>query len=184
MPIGLPISQNAKPTYILSVQKNSVHSPPVARRVPAKPARNFHEAMQCICFFHIALHASMNFISLGRLDQVLQPYLEKETDKAKALEDIRMFHSQMRRTLKPNLQIPNQTRPRRLCHRVGYPSLLHRPEGRRQQLLAKHYRRRQKGPTVQTQPTKQPISSSKPSKTSICLHPASMYAFIKRAPTV
>ncbi|MEG1007157.1 MAG: pyruvate formate lyase family protein [Bacteroides sp.] len=63
----------------------------IARRVPAKPARNFHEAMQCICFFHIALHASMNFISLGRLDQVLQPYLEKETDKAKALEIFECF---------------------------------------------------------------------------------------------
>ncbi|NDV58723.1 pyruvate formate lyase family protein [Bacteroides sp. 519] len=63
----------------------------IARKVPAQPAETFHEAMQCICFFHIALHASMNFISLGRLDQVLYPYLEKETDVDKALEIIECF---------------------------------------------------------------------------------------------
>lgn len=63
----------------------------IARKVPGGPAENFHEAMQSICFFHIALHASMNFISLGRLDQVLQPYLESEKDKTKALEIFECF---------------------------------------------------------------------------------------------
>lgn len=63
----------------------------IARKVPAQPADTFHEAMQSICFFHIALHASMNFISLGRLDQVLDPYLQKETDKDKALEIFECF---------------------------------------------------------------------------------------------
>lgn len=63
----------------------------IAKKVPAKPADTFHEAMQSICFFHIALHASMNFISLGRLDQVLNPYLEKEEDKDRALEIFECF---------------------------------------------------------------------------------------------
>lgn len=63
----------------------------IARKVPAKPAGTFHEAMQSICFFHIALHASMNFISLGRLDQVLNPFLAKEKDKARALEIFECF---------------------------------------------------------------------------------------------
>ena len=63
----------------------------IARKVPGSPAETFHEAMQSICFFHIALHASMNFISLGRLDQVLQPYLESEKDKNKALEIFECF---------------------------------------------------------------------------------------------
>lgn len=63
----------------------------IARKVPGAPAQTFHEAMQSICFFHIALHASMNFISLGRLDQVLQPYLEREKDKNKALEIFECF---------------------------------------------------------------------------------------------
>ncbi len=48
----------------------------IAHKVPRLPASTFHEAVQSICFFHISLHASMNLISLGRLDQVLQPYLE------------------------------------------------------------------------------------------------------------
>lgn len=63
----------------------------IAHRVPAYPAKTFHEAMQSICFFHVALHASMNFISLGRLDQVLNPYLLQETDKNKALEIFECF---------------------------------------------------------------------------------------------
>lgn len=63
----------------------------IARKVPAEPAETFHEAMQSICFFHIALHASMNLISLGRLDQVLNPYLEKEANKNKALDIFECF---------------------------------------------------------------------------------------------
>lgn len=63
----------------------------IARKVPEQPADTFHEAMQSICFFHIALHASMNFISLGRLDQVLAPYLAKEKDKNFALEVFECF---------------------------------------------------------------------------------------------
>lgn len=63
----------------------------IATKVPEYPAETFHEAMQSITFFHIALHASMNFISLGRLDQVLQPYLEKETNIKKAQEIFECF---------------------------------------------------------------------------------------------
>lgn len=63
----------------------------IARKVPAQPAETFHEAMQSICFFHIALHASMNLISLGRLDQVLAPFLEKEENKNRALEIFECF---------------------------------------------------------------------------------------------
>jgi formate C-acetyltransferase len=62
-----------------------------AMKVPEYPAENFHEAVQSIAFFHIALHASMNFVSLGRLDQVLNRYLEKETDKERALEIMECF---------------------------------------------------------------------------------------------
>ena len=63
----------------------------IAMKVPEYPAENFHEAVQSITFFHIALHASMNFVSLGRLDQILNKYLEKETDKEKALEIMECF---------------------------------------------------------------------------------------------
>jgi formate C-acetyltransferase len=63
----------------------------IAMKVPEYPAETFHEAMQSITFFHIALHASMNFVSLGRLDQALKKYVEKETDKEKALEILECF---------------------------------------------------------------------------------------------
>jgi len=63
----------------------------IAMKVPEYPADTFHEAVQSITFFHIALHASMNFVSLGRLDQVLKKYIEKEPDKKKALEITECF---------------------------------------------------------------------------------------------
>jgi formate C-acetyltransferase len=63
----------------------------IAMKVPEYPADTFHEAMQSITFLHIALHASMNFVSLGRLDQILKKYVEKEPDKERALEIMECF---------------------------------------------------------------------------------------------
>ncbi|WP_173384428.1 pyruvate formate lyase family protein [Fibrobacter succinogenes] len=42
----------------------------------------FYEALQCVYFFHLAMHASMNLISLGRLDQSLYSFYKEEFDKA------------------------------------------------------------------------------------------------------
>jgi formate C-acetyltransferase len=58
----------------------------IANKVPEKPADTFYEALQSIWFIHLSLHSSMNYMSLGRLDQVLYPYLKKEEDQNKALE--------------------------------------------------------------------------------------------------
>jgi len=65
----------------------------IARTVPRGKATNFREAVQSIWFFHLSLHASMNFISLGRLDQVLNPLLKKErkADYGKCLEIFECF---------------------------------------------------------------------------------------------
>ncbi|NJD90571.1 MAG: formate acetyltransferase [Geobacter sp.] len=68
----------------------------ICRKVPFEPADTFHEALQSICFVHTALHASMNLISLGRLDQVLAPYLGSTVkrgvyDPAKAVELFECF---------------------------------------------------------------------------------------------
>lgn len=49
----------------------------ICRKVPLQQAETFHEALQSIWTVHVALHASLNYISFGRLDQVLQPYAEK-----------------------------------------------------------------------------------------------------------
>ncbi len=63
----------------------------IARKVPKEGAENFYEALQSIWFFHLSLHASMNFISLGRLDQILNPFLEQDNDPAKCCEIFECF---------------------------------------------------------------------------------------------
>jgi formate C-acetyltransferase len=68
----------------------------ICRKVPYEPAETFYEALQSILFVHTALHASMNLISLGRLDQVLGPYLgstvrKGEYDPAKGVELFECF---------------------------------------------------------------------------------------------
>ena len=58
----------------------------VCRKVPAYPAETFHEALQGIYFYHLAQHSCMNQLSLGRLDQSLQPfYQEDEKEKQREL---------------------------------------------------------------------------------------------------
>lgn len=42
----------------------------ICYKVPEQKPDTFQEALQSIYFFHLALHASLNLISLGRLDQV------------------------------------------------------------------------------------------------------------------
>lgn len=63
----------------------------ICAKVPAQPAETFYEALQAIWMVHCCLHATMDFMSLGRLDQVLNPYLEKEKDKAFAEELFQNF---------------------------------------------------------------------------------------------
>jgi formate C-acetyltransferase len=56
------------------------------QQVPAYPARNFHEALQCVWFVHLAETAFCAFNSLGRLDQVLGPYLDNDLQNNKITE--------------------------------------------------------------------------------------------------
>ncbi len=63
----------------------------ICSKVPAKPADTFYEAIHSIWLVHCCLHATMDYMSLGRLDQVLNPYLIKEKDKTFALELIQNF---------------------------------------------------------------------------------------------
>ncbi|NLH50268.1 MAG: radical SAM protein [Myxococcales bacterium] len=59
----------------------------ICRWVPKNPARTYHEALQSMMFLHIAIciESYENAISPGRLDQILNPYYEK--DKAAGLID-------------------------------------------------------------------------------------------------
>ncbi len=49
------------------------------KQVPASPARSFHEALLCLRIINFALWVEGSYqISLGRFDQYLYPYLEKD----------------------------------------------------------------------------------------------------------
>ena len=68
----------------------------ICRKVPKNPATTFHEALQSIWFVHLALHATASHLSLGRLDQILELYLEKDLsegriDTERALELLECF---------------------------------------------------------------------------------------------
>ncbi len=69
------------------------------RRVPAEPARDFWEALQCIYFLQVALQIEGNglAIALGRLDQMLYPFYCNDMGKGlltreSALELIECFY--------------------------------------------------------------------------------------------
>lgn len=48
------------------------------RRVPAQPSKSLADAIQCISIMNCALHWTGELTSLGRLDQILQPFLTPE----------------------------------------------------------------------------------------------------------
>ena len=57
----------------------------ICRRVPAEPARDFHEALQSFWFVHLAMHIEQYgwSISAGRFDQYLHPYYRQDVDSGK-----------------------------------------------------------------------------------------------------
>lgn len=59
-------------------------------RIKDKPASSFVEAVQLVYFIHLALHHTGEPTALGRLDQILEPYL-KETPLDEALEIMDAF---------------------------------------------------------------------------------------------
>lgn len=63
----------------------------ICKKVPAKPADTFYEAMHSIWMVHCCLHATNDYMSLGRMDQVLNPYLQQEPNKAFARELVENF---------------------------------------------------------------------------------------------
>lgn len=66
----------------------------ICKRVPAKPPRNFHEAVQFVRFTQLALSIETydgQAVSMGRMDQYLHPYYEKDVqagilNREKAIE--------------------------------------------------------------------------------------------------
>lgn len=52
----------------------------ILARVPARPARSFHEALQSVLLSHVIVHQEsfQHGVSFGRLDQILSPYYERD----------------------------------------------------------------------------------------------------------
>jgi len=61
----------------------------ICSHVPAKPAQNFWEALQCIYFLQVAIQIEANglAIALGRLDQILYPYYKKDIEERRMNRD-------------------------------------------------------------------------------------------------
>ncbi len=59
----------------------------ICRKVPAKPAGSFYEAVQAVWFTHLALQSTSDLMSLGRLDQILQPFYEKSAAKGELTDE-------------------------------------------------------------------------------------------------
>lgn len=78
-------------------RRNELHKiEKICRKVPYYAPETFHEALQSIWFMHLAMHATINRMSLGRLDQALQPFYErsvnnKEITEAEAVELLECF---------------------------------------------------------------------------------------------
>lgn len=61
----------------------------ICLRVPDKPARTFHEALQSLWFIHLILQIESNghSISLGRFDQYMYPFYEKDVKGGRLTKD-------------------------------------------------------------------------------------------------
>jgi formate C-acetyltransferase len=52
----------------------------ICRKVPMKPAGSFQEALQSVWLVHAILQSTLNYTSIGRVDQYLYPYYQKDMD--------------------------------------------------------------------------------------------------------
>jgi len=61
----------------------------VCERIPAKPARNYHEAAQAIWFSHLLLQMESNGLgaSPGRVDQYLYPFYKKDIEERRITKE-------------------------------------------------------------------------------------------------
>jgi formate C-acetyltransferase len=53
----------------------------ICKQVPENPPRNFHEALQACWFMHLAIQSFMNWSPLGRFDQYMFPFLQRDLEK-------------------------------------------------------------------------------------------------------
>jgi choline trimethylamine-lyase len=65
---------SSKKAELLEVSESLAHS-------PLYPAKNFHQALNCIWITHVAFQLTGNSLAIGRLDQHIIPYLIKDLKK-------------------------------------------------------------------------------------------------------
>jgi pyruvate-formate lyase len=53
----------------------------ISNKLSSEPPETFREALQLLWFTHIAFESTMNFLSMGRFDQNLWPFLENDLEK-------------------------------------------------------------------------------------------------------
>ena len=58
------------------------------RRIPAEPCKSFADAVQCIFILNCVLHWTGELTSLGRLDQILFPFYEKDSLSREQAQEI------------------------------------------------------------------------------------------------
>lgn len=59
----------------------------ICGKVPKYPAETFHDALQSVWFVHMLLHSTLTYTPLGRVDQYLWPYYEKDINSGKITRD-------------------------------------------------------------------------------------------------
>lgn len=59
----------------------------ICEKVPKYPAETFHEALQSVWFVHMLLHSTLTYTPLGRVDQYLWPYYEKDINSGKITKE-------------------------------------------------------------------------------------------------
>lgn len=52
----------------------------ICRKVPMRAAESFHEALQSVWLVHTILHSTLNYTSIGRVDQYLWPYYKNDIE--------------------------------------------------------------------------------------------------------
>jgi pyruvate-formate lyase len=53
----------------------------ICRKVPMQPAGSFHEALQSVWLVHAILQSTLDYTSIGRVDQYLWPYYQRDLER-------------------------------------------------------------------------------------------------------
>ena len=110
----------------------------VCRRVPEHPASSLHEAAQSVWFVNYSLFETSTTISIGRIDQILNPYFEMDVvagkislARAQDIVDSFVLHCNDRAQINPELyfcedqkKLEGASEQSRMYHMFGFVTAL------------------------------------------------------------